>query len=96
MQSPIFSVTISDQKGEICLDTNTARLQAPDIEDTGTVGVHFDRLDLTAGKYFVDVGVYATDWERIYDYHWNVYPLEVEDIEPHKGVMNPPHKWEFL
>ena len=96
VQSPIFSVTISDKKGEICLDTNTARLQVPDIEDNGVIRVHFDRLDLTAGKYFVDVGVYATDWERIYDYHWHVYPLDVQDIEPHKGVLNPPHKWDFI
>lgn len=93
--SPIFSVTISKEGGEICLDTNTSQLEVPDIEDKGMVRVVFDRLDLTAGRYFVDVGVYATDWERIYDYHWHVYPLDIEDIVAHKGVLNAPHKWDF-
>lgn len=96
VKSPIFSVTICDARGEICLDTNTARLEMPDIENNGVVRVHFDRLDLTAGKYFVDVGAYAADWDHIYDYHWHVYPVYIQDIEPHKGVLNPPHKWEFI
>ena len=95
VQSPIFSVTISNEAGEICLDTNTTHLQMPDIQNNGIVRVHFERLDLTAGRYFVDVGVYAADWERICDYHWHVYPLEVEDIRSHKGILNPPHKWDF-
>ncbi len=95
VQSPIFSVTIRDERGEICLDTNTARLEMPAIEHNGVIRVHFDRLDLTAGIYFVDVGIYASDWDRIYDYHWKVYRLQVQDFEPHKGVLNPPHRWDF-
>ena len=96
VQSPEFSVTICDQNGEVCLDTNTAGLQVPDIKDDGIARVLFERLDLTAGTYFVDVGVYATDWACIYDYHWHVYPLEIIDTRSRKGVLNPPHKWYFM
>lgn len=96
VQPPIFSVTISDKEGVICLDTNTDHLEMPHIDHDGIVRVHFDRLDLTAGEYFVDVGVYAIGWGHVYDYHWHVYALTVHDNAPHKGVLNPPHRWELF
>ena len=96
VQPPIFSVTISDKEGVICLDTNTDHLEMPVIDHDGIVRVHFDRLDLTAGEYFVDIGAYATGWGHVYDYHWHVYPLSVHDNAPHKGVLNPPHRWELF
>ena len=68
----------------------------PAIDHDGIVRVHFDRLDLTAGEYFVDIGAYATGWGHVYDYHWHVYPLSVHDNAPHKGVLNPPHRWELF
>ena len=96
VKSPIFSVTIRNDNGEICLDINTRHQNVPALEDNGILRLHFYKLDLTAGKYFVDVGVFATDWECIYDYHWHSYPLQINNTEPHKGILNPPHKWYFI
>jgi lipopolysaccharide transport system ATP-binding protein len=95
VHSPIFSVTIKNKEDAICLDTNTDHLEMPDIVHDGIVRVRFDRLDLTAGEYFVDVGAYAIDWGHVYDYHWHVYPLSVRDAVSRKGMLNPRHRWDF-
>jgi lipopolysaccharide transport system ATP-binding protein len=93
---PLFSVTISDTEGRVCFDTNTADLAMPTLEHAGLVRLSIERLDLTGGDYYVDVGSYAADWEHILDYHWHVYPLMIEATAAHKGVLNPPHQWHLL
>lgn len=95
VQSPIFSVTISDKNGTVCLDINTSQLEMPNIDKQGIIRVNFERLDLTAGNYFVDVGAYAAGWGHVYDHHWHVYSLSVLDTTQSKGILNPPHQWEL-
>jgi lipopolysaccharide transport system ATP-binding protein len=95
LRSPIFSVSISDTHGTICVDTNTSQLDVPDVDSEGTVRVCFDRLDLVGGEYFVDVGLFATDWGHVYDYQWHVYPLVVRDTSTGKGLVNFPHRWQL-
>ncbi len=93
--SPILSVTVSDKKGEIFLDSNTEQLDIPDIDRDTDARVHFDRIDLPAGDYFVDVGVYARDWGHVYDYHWHVYPLLVTADAEQERDLNTPPRWEI-
>jgi len=64
--------------------------------ESGQIQVAFDRLDLAPGAYFVDVGVYPSDWSASYDYHWQVYPLTVENAAEGKGPLRPPHQWMKL
>ena len=49
IRSPILSVTVSDARGETFLDTNTAQLEMPDINQDIVAKVHFHRIDLPAG-----------------------------------------------
>ena len=96
IRSPILSVTVSDARGETFLDTNTAQLEMPDIDQDSVAKVHFHRIDLPAADYFVDVGVYEQDWGHVYDYHWHVYPLLVTaDAEQERDLHTPP-RWELL
>lgn len=94
---PIFSVTISREDGFICYDTNTASAGAdfPLLEGRGRLSLNFVRLDLAAGRYFVDVGVHKKDWAYAYDYHWHVYPFTITASGSDQGVLQPPHYWEI-
>ena len=97
IDSPIFSVAISREDGEICFDTNTEAMgqSLPLLEGDGQIKLHLDRLDLSGGKYFVNVGVYEHNWAYAYDYHWHVYPLEIRSPVRDKGILNPPLRWEI-
>lgn len=93
--TPLFGVGISRADGTICLDVNTAssRVEVPDVDGAGTIRLVIDRLDLAPGAYFVDVGVYETNWKFAYDYHWQAYPLTIEGKASGKGLILPPCRW---
>lgn len=56
-------------------------------------------LALHDGQYFINVGLYPTDWAYRYDFHWQMYPLFVEG-DHHRagiytsGVIAAETKWE--
>jgi lipopolysaccharide transport system ATP-binding protein len=52
-----------------------------------------ERLDLPAGEYTLDVGVYERAWEHAYDFHWAAYTVRVEGGEGGQGVLRPPQRW---
>jgi lipopolysaccharide transport system ATP-binding protein len=107
IMAPIFSVTISDEEGQICFDTSTATLgrtsevslplttSLQQIQGKGQIKLHCDRLDLNGGRYYVDIGIYEQNWAYAYDYHWHVYPLLVRSKMGAKGVLAPPYRWEM-
>lgn len=96
IELPIFSVTISSEDDQPCTDlnTNAAGITLPTLRDAGRITLHFDRLDLNGGRYYVDVGVYTQNWDYAYDYHWRIYPLTVLPTNSKKGALYPPHHWE--
>lgn len=97
LDTAIFSMSISQEDGTLCLDVNTAsrNISIPKVEGKNTIRLLCDRLDLCSGKYFVNVGVFKEDWSYAYDYHWHVYPLTVESDIPAKGILSPPMRWEM-
>ena len=97
IDAPIFGVTISREDGLVCYDTSTsaAGLELPTLRGRGQIALCLDRLDLTGGQYYVDIGTYERDWNYAYDYHWHVYPLSVRPTGGEKGILRPPHRWEF-
>lgn len=97
VSAPIVGVTISRASdGVICYDTNTLAegVFVSEIVGERRFTLRFERLDLIAGEYFVDVGVYEGSWHHAYDYHWHVYPLRVAGTSSDGGVFRPPHRWE--
>ncbi len=96
-ETPMFSVTISKEDGQICsemiLDKNRFNLEGS--RERGLMILDIDRLDLSTGEYFVDVGIYEKNWEYAYDYHWHVYPLQVRSNTSFKGIIAPPHHWSW-
>jgi lipopolysaccharide transport system ATP-binding protein len=97
VRSPIFVVSITREDGTVCIDTSTraAQVEVPDL--AGRAHVHFtvDRLELGTGRYFVNVGVYETEWSYAYDHHVNAYPLQIAGPNAHRGVVAPPVRWRM-
>ncbi len=96
--APIFGVTITRSDGLVCWESSTqsALLPVSQLHGKGKVILHLDRLDLIEGQYFVDVGIYQHEWEYAYDYHWHVYLLSIHSAQGQKGILSPPHHWEFM
>jgi lipopolysaccharide transport system ATP-binding protein len=98
IETLIFSVEIREADGQVCLNVNTQNSEVPthDVGDQGMIKLYIDRLDLSSGNYFVNVGVYEKDWSYAYDYHWQVYPLLVNHSTECQGILCPPYKWEVV
>ncbi|MGH7767119.1 MAG: ABC transporter ATP-binding protein [Candidatus Binatia bacterium] len=44
---------------------------------TGVLRCRFPELPLLAGRYYINVGLYPTDWDFVYDYHWEMHSLNI-------------------
>ncbi|MEA5448601.1 ABC transporter ATP-binding protein [Leptolyngbya sp. CCNP1308] len=97
VESPIFSVSISREDGQVFFDSNTQNMGSviPIIQDSGKIWLKIERLDLVGGAYFVNVGVYAIDWKYAYDFHWHIYSLIVHSNISETGILSPPCQWEI-
>jgi len=95
--APVFVVSITREDGAVCLDTSThlAKVDIPDVQGAGQIVFSIDRLDLAVGSYFLDVGIFESEWKHAYDYHWHVYPFSVEGAPAHKGIIAPPCHWRL-
>ena len=47
------------------------------LSPEGTITCTIKSLPLLAGQYFVNVGIYPTDWSFIYDYHWQMHSFDI-------------------
>jgi lipopolysaccharide transport system ATP-binding protein len=98
VEQPILGLSITREDGFVCYDTSTEMIQGKNELWQGNGQAHFniEHLDLIGGRYYVDVGVYRSDWSYAYDYHWHVYPLTIRPTRGEKGVIRPAGKWELL
>ncbi|WP_175471618.1 ABC transporter ATP-binding protein [Geodermatophilus telluris] len=74
------------------LTTDGSGAGAVPLHDDGRVVLTVDRLDLEPGTYWVDAGIYATDWEVPFDYCWDATQVRVLGVPSH-GPVQPPHRW---
>ncbi len=97
IRAPRFNVGISRaDDGFSCLDINTEGTgDRAEVAGSGRATLSIKRLDLVAGRYYVNVGVFQSDWEYAYDYHWEVYPLRIDGAVGSKGVLGPPFRWDL-
>jgi lipopolysaccharide transport system ATP-binding protein len=99
ISDPIVGVAINRAAdGVVCYESTTEAdgVRLGTVERPVTVELEFERLDLLPGEYVVDAGIYRSDWEYAYDYHWHAYPLRVVGPRPDKGVFRPPHRWNVV
>jgi lipopolysaccharide transport system ATP-binding protein len=77
----IVSLAIFNEADVKCFETIVpsvrAAFGAPAAQ--GRLRCYLPELPLLPGRYYVNVGLYPVDWSYIYDYHWQMHPLEVVD-----------------
>jgi len=93
---PVFGVGIFRDDDTYCYGTNThiENINLPRIDGEGKIRFCVDHLDLTEGKYLLDVAVHEKDGTP-YDYQTRAYSFEVMSMIKDVGVYRPPHHWEF-
>jgi lipopolysaccharide transport system ATP-binding protein len=58
------------------------------------IRLHVERLDVAAGEYALDVGLYDAAFEDAYDFHWTARTVIVSGLAVGgHGVMLPPLRW---
>jgi lipopolysaccharide transport system ATP-binding protein len=45
--------------------------------DRGSFRCHLPKVPLLPGRYYINVGLYPTNWNYVYDYHWQMHTLHV-------------------
>ncbi len=93
---PELAVSLAVQRPEgevVCLDVNTLAdgiAVGPIAAGAARrVALQLENLELAPGSYFVDVGVYPTDWAFSYDFHWRAHPLRVRGARQSDFVFVP-------
>jgi lipopolysaccharide transport system ATP-binding protein len=80
---PDFAVTLGVFTGtEVkCFETSLASVKSlcSTLPSQGTIRCEFNSLPLLTGSYFINVGVYPTDWGYMYDYHWQMHSIHIVD-----------------
>ncbi|MCP4402935.1 MAG: ABC transporter ATP-binding protein [bacterium] len=93
---PVFGLGIFRDDETYCYGTNThiEKINIPRIEGEGKVKFCIDQLNLTEGKYFLDLAVHLEDGTP-FDYQTRAYSFEVMSMIKDLGVYRPIHRWEF-
>lgn len=93
---PVFGVGIFRDDDTYCYGTNThiENINIPRIDGEGKIRFCIDHLDLTEGKYLLDIAIHEKDGAP-YDYQTRAYSFEVMSLIKDVGVYRPPHRWEF-
>jgi lipopolysaccharide transport system ATP-binding protein len=58
------------------------------LSPEGTITCTIKSLPLLAGQYFMNVGLYPTDWSFIYDYHWQMHPFHIYRPERERAQLS--------
>jgi len=96
IDDPVFGIGIFRDDDTYCYGTNTHidKIYIPRIDGEGKVRFCIDRLDLTKGKYFLDLAIHTRDGMP-FDYQTRSYSFEVMSLIEDMGVYRPVHQWEF-
>ena len=98
IKDPIVVVSLrrsGDQAVVFDLSTRADGFSLGQAVRSADVSLAIKRLDLPAGDYALDIGVFESSWEHAYDYHWQTYPLRVEGPVGGSGLLVPEHEWEI-
>lgn len=70
------------------------------LTNRNTFRCHLSELHLLPGLYYINVGLYPTDWNYVYDYHWQMHRLHImskqEALPGISGVVSLRPTWSIL
>ena len=92
----VFGIAIHRTDGVLVYGSNTAieKIEFPELPESGTVSIHFDRLGFLEGEYRVDIAAHS-DEGYPYDYHKHLCTFRVKSKTEQVGVCEPPHSWKL-
>lgn len=95
--SPLFRIRIIREDGTVCCDISSemSPLSLIAIEGRGEASILLERVDLTNGRYLVDVSCYAPQWAYAYDYRAAVCRFSVHGGGDSEALLNAPHRWDI-
>jgi lipopolysaccharide transport system ATP-binding protein len=72
-------VSIYNENHVKCFETAVTSMASTfgTLSSESTVLCTIKSMPLLPGRYFVNVGLYPTDWSFIYDYHWQMHPFYI-------------------
>lgn len=82
----------SDGSRPIDLSTERDGIELGTLAGDGHIQLHLDRLDLSGGIYYLDVGLYSADWSTTHDFLWEAYEFEVVGAQTEAPIA-PPRTW---
>ena len=88
-----LTIGTREQEDIVAITTADDRLTLRADTEPRSILLELDRLDLAPGDYSISPGLYRTDWDHAFDYHWHAYPIRVTGSEGPKGMLSPPHRW---
>jgi ABC-type polysaccharide/polyol phosphate transport system ATPase subunit len=47
------------------------------LDEQSAICCRIPGLPLIDGRYYLNVGLYPTNWEYVYDYHWQIHPFYI-------------------
>ncbi|EKU99186.1 ABC-type polysaccharide/polyol phosphate transport system, ATPase component [Leptolyngbya sp. PCC 7375] len=97
VEATAFIMTITNEEGESLHNSSTDLIPVIDIpvNEQQELKLHLDNLNLSPGKYFVDIGMYDKSWSYAYDYHWHVYAFTIATRQDDVILQNVPVRWEM-
>lgn len=92
----VIDISLTNRDEQVFLKTHLA-LTRPQTADPRTrLRLDIERLDLAPGNYFVNVGIYTSDWQVTHDLHWHLYALTLTGETSQDGLLQPPLTWQTL
>jgi lipopolysaccharide transport system ATP-binding protein len=65
------------------------------LDGDGAVSLHIERMDLASGSYWLDVGIYEANWDRPFDYRWQILAFDVSAPEDGATSTASTHHWSI-
>lgn len=85
----ILSLAIHNAAHVKCFETIIPSVRAAfgPLGERGRLVCQFASVPLIAGRYYIDPGLYPTDWGYVYDYHWQMHGVTIiDEDEAHAQV----------
>lgn len=98
IREAVFRLSIVTQDEQVCFESSTeAANNGPlNLSGAGKVQLKIERLELMEGQYYIDIGLFQTEMLPAYDYYRHYYPLSVLPPLKSRGILHPPHRWEYI
>ena len=74
-------------------NTQIEEYHIPEIAGAGEIWFEIRSLNLIEGNYLLDLAVHSRDYQKVYNYHSQLYSLTMKTDRKDEGIFRPDHSW---